>query len=146
MIVVDASVATKWFLFEEDTPSANALLGGTHKLLAPALIRIEVYAALTRRFRKREAPEAGVRQACRNWEAMIGEGIITLVPSEADEPQAIDLAFQLKHPFQDCLYLALADRLQAQLVAADPTFFKRTATLYPCVTPLLAADLSRKPH
>jgi predicted nucleic acid-binding protein len=146
MMIVDASVATKWFLFEEDTPRANALLDGTHKLLAPALIRIEVFAAITRRFRKGEAPEAEVRQACRDWSDMISEGIITLLPLEPDAPQAIDLAIQLKHPFQDCLYLALAERLQAPLVTADPKFIKRTATLYPCVKPLPAFDPNVKLH
>src|SRR5438874_10031464 len=100
MIVVDASVAAKWFLAEEDTPHANALLDGTRKLIAPALIRVEVHAAITRRFRNGEAPEAEVRQGCRDWSEMIDEGLITLLPSEADEPQAVALALRLRHPFQ----------------------------------------------
>jgi predicted nucleic acid-binding protein len=84
VIVVDASVAAKWFLAEEDTPAANALPHGTQKLVAPALIRVEVYAAITRRFRKGEAPEAEVRQGCRDWSEMIDDGLITLLPSEPD--------------------------------------------------------------
>jgi predicted nucleic acid-binding protein len=138
MIVVDASVAAKWFLFEGDTPHANALLGGTQKLVAPALIRVEVYAAITRRFRNGEAPEAEVRQGCRDWLAMIDEGVITLLPSEPDEAQAVELALRLKHPYQDCLYLALAERLRAPLITADPKFIGRTDALYPAVRPLVA--------
>lgn len=146
MIVVDASVATKWFLAEDDTPLANVLLNGTEKLFAPSLIRIEVYAAITRRFRNGQAPEAEVRQACRDWSEMLDEGLLTLLTSKSDEPLAIDLAVQLKHPFQDCLYLALAERLQAPLVTADPKFIKRTAGLYPAVQPLTALAAEKKPH
>jgi hypothetical protein len=43
-----------------------------------------------------------------------------------------------KHPFQDGPYLALAERLKAPLVTADPKFFERTAGLYTRVTPLVA--------
>jgi predicted nucleic acid-binding protein len=146
MIVVDASVATKWFLAEDETPLANALLDGTQKLFAPPLIRIEVYAAITRRFRNGDAPEVEVRQACRDWTEMLDEGILTLLASAPDELLTIDLALQLKHPFQDCLYLALAQRLQAPLVTADPKFIKRTAGLFPAVQPLTALAAEKKPH
>jgi len=146
MIVVDASVATKWFLAEDETPLANALLNGTRKLFAPALIRVEVHAAITRRFRTGQAPEAEVRQACRDWYEMIDEGLLTLLVSEPDEPQAIDLALQLKHPFQDCLYLALAQRLQVPLVTADPKFIERTAGRYPAVQALTPLAAKTKPH
>jgi predicted nucleic acid-binding protein len=143
MIVVDAGVAAKWFLAEEDTPHATSLLDGTQKLVAPALIRVEVHAAITRRFRKGEAPEAEVRQGCRDWLQMIDEGLITLLPSEPDEAQAVELALRLKHPYQDCLYLALAERLHAPLITADPKFIERTADLYPAVQPLVAATPRR---
>jgi predicted nucleic acid-binding protein len=146
MIVVDASVTAKWFLAEDDTPLANALLQGTQKLFAPALIRTEVHAALTRRYRTGQAPEAEVRQACRDWSEMIDEGLLTLLASEPDEPQAIDLSLQLKHPFQDCLYLALAQRLKIPLVTADPKFIERASGLYPTVEPLTAAVSRKKPH
>jgi predicted nucleic acid-binding protein len=146
VIVVDASVAAKWFLAEEDTPLANALLHGTDKLVAPDLIRIEVHAAITRRFRKGEAPEADVRQGCRDWADMLGEGLITLFPSEQDDQAALDLSLQLKHPYQDCLYLALAERLHATLITADPKFIERTADIYPAVKPLIAAAPKIKRH
>jgi predicted nucleic acid-binding protein len=66
MIVVDASVAAKWFVAKDETPHAHGLLNDTWKLLAPTLIRFEVHAALTRHFRTSKAPEAEVRQACRD--------------------------------------------------------------------------------
>lgn len=144
MTVVDASVAAKWFLAEDETPLANALLDGTQKLFAPSLIRIEVHAAITRRYRTGQVPEAEVRQACRDWSEMLDEGLLTLLPTEPDELQAIALALQLKHPFQDCLYLALAQRLQVPLVTADLKFIERTTGRYPDVRPLVT--VARKKH
>jgi predicted nucleic acid-binding protein len=146
MIVVDASVAAKWFLFEEDAPHANTLLDGTQKFIAPALIRIEVYAAITRRFRNGEAPEVEVRQGCQAWLAMLDDGLITLLPSEPEQARAIEMALQLKHPFQDCLYLALAERLQAPLITADPKFVERAAGHYPAVRPLVASARPTNRH
>ena len=45
-LVVDASVAVKWFLPEADTPSAERLLAFAGPLHAPDLLRIEVASAV----------------------------------------------------------------------------------------------------
>jgi len=45
MIVVDASVAMKWFLNDQDS-QALGLFHQSYKLVAPELIRIEVLAAI----------------------------------------------------------------------------------------------------
>jgi predicted nucleic acid-binding protein len=146
MIVVDASVAVKWLVPEDGSEEADRLLSASHKLFAPDLIRVEVAAALTRRFRNGKAPEQEVREDCDNWPRLLTEGIVTLTPAEQDYPAAVALALELKHPFQDCLYLALALRLRAPLVTADPKFIERAANLYPCVQPLMPAAAGTKPH
>ena len=92
----------------------------------------------------RKDPEAEVRQSCRDWSEMIDGGLIALLPSEPDYPEAVALALRLKHPFQDCLYLALAERLRAPLVTADPKFIERTAGIYPTVRPLVAAPKGKR--
>lgn len=51
MLVVDASVAVKWFYPETDSDKAEKLLFSGKKLVAPEIIRIKVAAALTRLFR-----------------------------------------------------------------------------------------------
>ena len=43
---------------------------------------------------------------------------------------AVDLALAISHPLQDCLYLALAQREQAQMVTADRKFWSRANPLY----------------
>ncbi|MFP5404778.1 MAG: type II toxin-antitoxin system VapC family toxin [Gammaproteobacteria bacterium] len=64
MIVIDASVATKWFLPEADSEQAAALLQIGEKLFAPELIRIEVASAITRRARLGELPPEHASAAC----------------------------------------------------------------------------------
>jgi predicted nucleic acid-binding protein len=144
MTVIDASVAVKWLVPEEGSDEADRLLSGSQKLYAPELIRVEVAAALTRRFRTGQTPAAEVREDCARWPEMLAEGILILTPVEEDYIEAVALALQLKHPFQDCLYLALAQRLKVPLVTADPKFIERTAGRYPSVRPLAAA--ARKKH
>lgn len=146
MIVVDASVAVKWLVPEQGSDEADRLLSSSRKLFAPELIRVEVAAALTRRFRTGQAPEAEVREDCARWPQMLAEGILTLSPVEQDYQEAIDLAVRLKHPLQDCLYLALAHRLQATLVTADPKFIQRTDGRFPAVQPLTAFASGKKPN
>ncbi|MCI0459641.1 MAG: type II toxin-antitoxin system VapC family toxin [Gemmataceae bacterium] len=136
MIVLDASVVVKWFVPEHGSAEAERLLTDPRKLFAPDLIRVEVAAALTRKVRLGEAPEPQIREHCANWPRMLAQGIVTLTPAEHDYPEAVALALQLKHPMQDCLYLALAQRLQAPLVTADPKFIEKVASIYPAVRPL----------
>ena len=49
MIVVDASVATKWFLPEPDSEDALGVLTSGLKLVGPTLAKYEVAAAFYRR-------------------------------------------------------------------------------------------------
>ncbi|MFL6463304.1 MAG: type II toxin-antitoxin system VapC family toxin [Bryobacteraceae bacterium] len=67
MTVVDASVAVKWFFPEEGTEAAQKLLSNSNELTAPALIRIEVTAALTRKVRLGEILPEEAEAACRLW-------------------------------------------------------------------------------
>ncbi|NJL51216.1 MAG: type II toxin-antitoxin system VapC family toxin [Hydrococcus sp. SU_1_0] len=46
--MVDASVAVKWLLNEEDSERACGLFEQPYRLIAPDLIRLEVLAAISR--------------------------------------------------------------------------------------------------
>ena len=56
MIVIDASVAAKWFLPEIGSDEAVKLQEGTAELIGPELIRMEVAGAITRRVRDKDRP------------------------------------------------------------------------------------------
>jgi len=52
IVVVDASIAAKWFLRERDSPLAERLLQSAHELVAPDFMRLEVANALLRAARR----------------------------------------------------------------------------------------------
>ena len=132
MIVVDANVAAKWLLPEEGSDEAIALQEGPHQLVAPDLIRLEVVAAITRRVRAEKTPlppKEAVRRY-QKWMRLLDQATISLIPESELLAQAVDLAVLIKHPLQDCLYLAAAMQLEAELITADHTFLKRASRHY----------------
>lgn len=117
-LVVDASVALKWLIAEEDSESAHRLAAGAEDLHAPRLMASEVANALWRKARVGEIgrDRAGVLMAA-----------VTEMPVRwsADETlcaDAVRLALALDRPVYDCVYLALAHRVGAQVVTADMRF------------------------
>jgi predicted nucleic acid-binding protein len=130
VIVVDASVAVKWFIEELGSETAETLLTGPEKLIAPALIRVEVAAAITRKVRPGEIESKEAEEACRLWIGALASGVPMLSPDEENLESAIELALQIRHPLQDCIYLALARRVNGTLVTADPKFAKNARGCY----------------
>ena len=129
MIVVDATVAVKWLYPEEREAAAQRLVEGGERLLAPALIRIEVAAALVKKARMGVVPPDVALRILDMWfAASIGE--LVIVPDEQDLPSASRLALELQHPIYDCLYLALAQRHDIPLVTADAVFARRAMARY----------------
>lgn len=125
MIVVDASVAVKWFVPEKDSNKASDLLRREHKLLSPEIIRIEVAAALTRRLRTKELSEENTLLLLRDWHDHLALQAISLQATIQDFEAATMLSIQLGHQLQDCLYLAVANRFDIPLITADVKFFNK---------------------
>ena len=138
MTVVDASVAVKWFFPETGEAQAQQVLASGDRLAAPALIRVEVAAAIARKARFHEIHEEDAEAAANLWLRAIADGVIALSPDEADIGPAVKLALQLKHPLQDCLYLALAERIGATLITADQDFVGKASAAHARVRPLLS--------
>ena len=126
--VIDASVAVKWLLPEPGSDAAAALLDSGEQLIAPALIRIEVTAAILRKVRMQEIDARGGAVAFRLWLQCLVDGVITLVPDDVHLAAAWAIALRLKHPLQDCLYLALAESRRAVLITADKKFAAHDAS------------------
>ena len=134
MIVVDASIAAKWYLNEPGSEEASALLMSASILIAPALVRIEVNGAILRRYRQGLLSLERAKEACDLWDADLAGGALRLLPDEALIPPARAIAFQIRHAIQDCLYLAAAvESGSASLVTADPTFHARALPAFPFV-------------
>src|ERR1700722_8424044 len=105
MIVVDASVAAKWFLPEPGAAAAVALQEGEDQLLAPDLIRLEVAAAITRRVRDPQKPLTAkdAEERCGKWFRLLDNAAVELIPQEQLLAEAVKLSIDRKHPLQDCL-------------------------------------------
>ncbi|MRX50757.1 PIN domain-containing protein [Paracoccus sp. S-4012] len=117
LIVIDASVAIKWLVDEDGSDAALALQG--RDLAAPALLRIEAANVL----RTLVARRAATRDEARDLFALLQDAPVTIVDhDDALEGRALDLALDLGHPVYDCVYLALAERMDRCLVTADGRF------------------------
>ena len=138
MTVVDASVAVKWLTAEERRDAANRILEGADKLIGPALLRVETAAAITRKALLSEVTVQEAHEALEVWAAII-RGTLDLMPEDEDLSGALKLALELKHALQDCIYLALAERLDATLITADGKFVAKARGRYPRVQ-LLGAE------
>jgi predicted nucleic acid-binding protein len=114
-VVVDASVAVKWFIAEERSEAARAVRGSGVDLLAPSSVIFEIYHALWEAARKGRIPGSFPRDAA----SLIPSPFTKLVPIEDLFDSATMLATELKHPVYDCVYLALAQEQGVEIVTAD---------------------------
>ena len=120
--VIDASVAFKWFVSdEEDAEAAAALLRTESTLIAPDILVAEVSNTLWRSVRIGRIP---LKQAVQGTVA-VSTLFEVLVGSAALAPRALAIARALDHPVYDCLYLTLAEARQARLVTADMRFLTK---------------------
>jgi predicted nucleic acid-binding protein len=125
--VVDASVAVKWLVAEDGSVRALDFLQHAGRLIAPELVVVEVATALSRRERVGEIPPG---QAQIDLETLPSY-FDALLPAWPDARKALEISLVLKHPFSDCLYLALAMRLGHRFITADNVFAaKVTGTPY----------------
>lgn len=140
MIVVDASVAVKWYLPEEGKAAALQLMQGRDELVAPHLIRQEVAGAFVRRFREGELPEVDARAAYAAWEQALSEGLVRLIPDIELFEEAVQFAFAAKHNIPDCLYVVLGRRQGIQLITADRKLVERGKLVYDKITLLSGSN------
>lgn len=118
-MVIDASVAFKLVVEEPDSGEALAWVGRA-ELVAPTLVHAEVGNALWKRIRKGEltaGDEIGERLSD------LGRYVRT-VDETAALPRALELAVALGHPIYDCVYLALAEAVDDELLTADRRFVR----------------------
>jgi predicted nucleic acid-binding protein len=131
-VVVDASVATKWHLTdEEDTDQARLLLTrfaqGKTELIAPDYIRYEVPSAITVATQGRQ-PRLTQQQGQEAIEEFLSLQIRTLESSDL-LLSAYPLVHQYGCALYDALYLSLGNRLNVPLITADRRFYRRIQRL-----------------
>jgi predicted nucleic acid-binding protein len=133
MIVVDASVAVKWFLNETFSKDALALLSVDEKLIGPQLAAYEVAGAFVRARRRGDIDDLELEAITDRWTATIDASILYLQYDPKDLQRASALAASIGHPMADCVYLAMAERFNAPLVTADKAFIEKVSSDFPFV-------------
>lgn len=127
MIVVDASLAVKWYLLESFTTEALALLEAeSGNLVVPEIFLAEVIGALVRRANVDKKLRGQSETSIARFVALFDEQLIRIAGTGPQQmARAANLALDLGHPLKDCLYLALAMELGCDLVTADTRFAAR---------------------
>jgi len=115
-LVVDASVAFKWFFVgEANAAEALAVAESSEPIIAPELVIAEVCNAAWRsaRIGRIDAHEVPVLAAT------LSRFFAELTGATALASRAVTIAQQLDHPVYDCFYIALAEVRQVPLITAD---------------------------
>jgi predicted nucleic acid-binding protein len=120
-MVVDCSVAVKWFLEEPGDREALALLQSGEPMIAPELIVAELVNVLWKRLIGGAIERSQATDAARELPQLLSE----LCPLAGLAERALAIAGELRHPAYDCFYLALAEARDARLVTADRRFARR---------------------
>lgn len=134
LLVLDASVAAKWFLPRAEEPLAEEALallrqyaGGEVELIVPDLFWAELGNILWKAVRTRRIPEKAATQALRD---MLRYGLPTVggIPLAED---ALTIALSTGRTVYDAIYLALAVQRETIFVTADERLVNALATHWP---------------
>ncbi len=117
--VLDASVAMKLLVPEDQSPIARSLLGDT--FLVPDTFFSECVNVLWKKVARKQLAEQEAVEAL----ALLTQIEMQVFDTKPLMPHALLLAMQLNHPAYDCFYLGLAEQQGTPLITADKRLFTR---------------------
>lgn len=120
-MIVDATVAVKWVVFEDGSEQALELLG--RNLAAPAIWLAEASNALRTKCARGELSEDEASEFALD----LADAPVTSLALKDLLPMAMRMALDLNHAIYDCFYLAAALRTDTKLVTADRRLLVKTA-------------------
>ncbi|MBI1983041.1 MAG: type II toxin-antitoxin system VapC family toxin [Acidobacteria bacterium] len=130
-LVVDASVAAKWLVAEEDSDKARHLLTewrqGKASLTAPDLILPEVASVLWKRAQRRALPSRVARDLYLRFERLS----LPLAASEGLVGEALSMAVQHGNSVYDGVYVALSRTLNWDYLTADAKLHRLLSPFFP---------------
>jgi predicted nucleic acid-binding protein len=130
-IIVDSSVAVKWFVIETDSIKAKQVLleykQGLWEFLAPDLIYVEYGNIIWKKqvFQGFDANDAN--SAIKDFQNIQ----FTMTPARSVFKEAFQIAVKYKRTFYDSLYLALSVRENCRFVTAGERFYNSVRADFP---------------
>lgn len=130
-IVVDSSVAVKWFVIETDSMKARQILlefkQGLWEFLAPDLIYAEYGNIIWKKQIFQGFDEADANSALEDFQDIQ----FTITPARFILKEAFQIAVKHKRTFYDSLYLALSVKENCEFVTADEKFYNSVSKDFP---------------
>ena len=137
--VLDSSVALKFVLPEVDSAKAIRLRDeyrqGVHDLIAPDIFTPEVANGLA-------SAERQARTKAGEAVLLLHDIILNTPAIHASAPllaRAVEVSISTRQAVYDCIYLALAEQEQCEMVSADDQFVRKMRPAFPFLIRL--ADL-----
>ena len=134
--VLDSSVAVKWVLPEVDSPKAIRLRDEYHNFqhdfLAPDVFHIEAAHALTKAERQLRIKSP---DGWKGWLTIMADCPV-LVPSLPLMARAYHISSSMRVGVYDCLYVALAERENCELLTADDKLVKNLQATFSMIRAL----------
>lgn len=122
-VVVDASVALKWFVPEALAAEASRLLDGSFELWAPDLLVAECGNTVWKKVARGELAAAEARDVL----AALSQVPLNVVPAFEVVQPALEIALALQRTVYDSLYVALAVARDCPLITADDRLVRALA-------------------
>ncbi len=130
-IVIDSSVAVKWFVIETDSMKAKQILleykQGLWEFLAPDLIYAEYGNIIWKKQVFQGFDPNDADSALKDFQFIQ----FTLTTTRAIFNEAFQIAVKYKRTFYDSLYLALSIRENCEFVTADEKFYNSVSKDFP---------------
>jgi predicted nucleic acid-binding protein len=126
MIVVDASVAFKWFksdnedFYQESTQLLKQHLTGVKKILVPQFIFLELSNALGTK------TLTSIELAKKHIKNLYSFNLEVYLPNQQDLMNSLSLAKKYKTSVYDMLYAVTAKKNKCKLITADRKFIEKT--------------------
>lgn len=132
-VVVDSSIAIKWFVTEPYSTEAHHILtayrDGTITFLAPDLLYAEFGNILWKKCRIQGMSNSDANEILNTFAAIS----MTITSSESLLNDAFLLAMTHQRTVYDSLYMALSAREQCPFITADERFFNAVGSVFPTI-------------